>query len=194
MLAHKQAACGASVSHARYAPSRASLSSARIAGSKSSSVVATAALRPSIFSPNVAPKRLSDATCNSRRGAASIRAAAAAAGADGEVLDTVVIGAGISGLVTAQALATQHAGAVNSFLVTEARERVGGNITSMEGGGYVWEEGPNSFQPNDSMLLAAVSVGVVVGVALVLRFLRCGTRGRLLRSRIDLIHLLLTSN
>lgn len=106
----------------------------------------------------------------SRRGARGLVAAAAAAngagalpsaapGADG-VYDVVVVGAGISGLVTAQALATQHAGTVKSLLVTEARERVGGNITSMAGGGYVWEEGPNSFQPNDAMLLAAVEAGV----------------------------------
>lgn len=43
------------------------------------------------------------------------------------------------------------------FLVTEGRERVGGNITSMSGDGYLWEEGPSSFQPNDAMLKAAVS-------------------------------------
>ena len=48
------------------------------------------------------------------------------------------------------------------MLVTEARERVGGNITSRSdpAAGYLWEEGPNSFQPNDSMLKAAVDAGV----------------------------------
>jgi oxygen-dependent protoporphyrinogen oxidase len=72
------------------------------------------------------------------------------------VYDTIVVGAGISGLTTAQALAAKHG--VSNFLVTEARERVGGNITSMSGEGYIWEEGPNSFQPNDFMLQIAVSL------------------------------------
>lgn len=52
---------------------------------------------------------------------------------DGEVYDTVVVGAGICGLVTAQALAAKHGSRVPRFLVTEARERVGGNITSLQG-------------------------------------------------------------
>ena len=48
----------------------------------------------------------------------------------------------------------------SSVLITEGRDRVGGNITSREGGGYIWEEGPSSFQPNDAMLKAAVDAGV----------------------------------
>ncbi|KAF6265212.1 amine oxidase [Scenedesmus sp. NREL 46B-D3] len=98
--------------------------------------------------PNRAPQR-------TRRSVA-----AAAGNVPSEVLDTVVVGAGISGLVTAQALQTKHGDKVQSFLVTEGRERVGGNITSLQGDGYIWEEGPNSFQPNDAMLQAAVDAGV----------------------------------
>ena len=71
-------------------------------------------------------------------------------------MDCVIVGAGISGLCIAQALATKHANAAASVMVTEARDRVGGNIITMESHGYLWEEGPNSFQPSDPMLTMVV--------------------------------------
>uniref|UniRef100_A0A5B7BA88 Protoporphyrinogen oxidase n=1 Tax=Davidia involucrata TaxID=16924 RepID=A0A5B7BA88_DAVIN len=80
---------------------------------------------------------------------------------DGQsVLDCVIVGAGISGLCIAQALATKHADVAPNVLVTEARDRVGGNITTVEGDGYLWEEGPNSFQPSDPMLTMVVDSGL----------------------------------
>lgn len=66
------------------------------------------------------------------------------------------VGGGISGLCTAQALVSKHSDVCGKVLVTEARERVGGNITSMSDDSYLWEEGPNSFQPNDAILSMAV--------------------------------------
>lgn len=84
--------------------------------------------------------------------------------------DCVVVGAGISGLCTAQALLTRHAGVVGSVLVTEAKDRVGGNITTVSGDGYLWEEGPNSFQPNDSMLSMAVHLSKTCDAMLLLLF------------------------
>eukprot|EP00897_Mesotaenium_endlicherianum_P008571 jgi/Mesen1/7742/ME000407S06951 len=78
----------------------------------------------------------------------------------GAVQDVVIIGGGISGLCAAAALTTDHKDKVSNFLVTEARERVGGNITTVEADGFLWEEGPNSFQPNDSMLKMAVDSGL----------------------------------
>ncbi|GER50162.1 protoporphyrinogen oxidase [Striga asiatica] len=74
------------------------------------------------------------------------------------MLDCVIVGAGISGLCIAQALATKHC--TSNVVVTEARERVGGNITTVERDGYLWEEGPNSFQPSDPMLTMAVDSGL----------------------------------
>ena len=71
-------------------------------------------------------------------------------------VDCVVVGGGISGLCIAQALATKHSDVVPNVIVTEARDRVGGNIITVERDGYLWEEGPNSFQPSDSMLTMMV--------------------------------------
>lgn len=49
----------------------------------------------------------------------------------------------------------------DSILVTEAGDRVGGNITTVENSnGYLWEEGPNSFQPSDAVLTAAIDAGL----------------------------------
>lgn len=71
--------------------------------------------------------------------------------------DCVIVGGGISGLCIAQALATKHPDAAPNLIVTEAKDRVGGNIITCEENGYLWEEGPNSFQPSDPMLTMVVS-------------------------------------
>lgn len=45
-------------------------------------------------------------------------------------------------------------------MITEARGRVGGNITTRTANGRLWEEGPNSFQPSDALLATACDVGL----------------------------------
>ena len=73
-------------------------------------------------------------------------------------LDILVVGAGISGLTIAHELAIvkQH-----RVLVAEAQDRVGGAITTASNDqGYLWEEGPNSFQPAPELLRLAVDVGL----------------------------------
>ncbi|XP_020228881.1 protoporphyrinogen oxidase 1, chloroplastic [Cajanus cajan] len=79
---------------------------------------------------------------------------------DAARVDCVVVGGGISGLCIAQALSTKHASTSANVVVTEARDRVGGNITTLERDGYLWEEGPNSFQPSDPMLTMVVDSGL----------------------------------
>ncbi|NP_001413391.1 protoporphyrinogen oxidase 1, chloroplastic [Spinacia oleracea] len=81
-------------------------------------------------------------------------------GGGGGVLDCVIVGGGISGLCIAQALSTKYSNLSTNFIVTEAKDRVGGNITTMEADGYLWEEGPNSFQPSDAVLTMAVDSGL----------------------------------
>ncbi|MFM7602991.1 MAG: protoporphyrinogen oxidase [Pseudanabaena sp.] len=73
-------------------------------------------------------------------------------------LDVLVVGAGISGLTIAHELAIAKKYRV---LVAEAQDRVGGAITSAKNDeGYLWEEGPNSFQPAPELLRLAVQVGL----------------------------------
>lgn len=73
-------------------------------------------------------------------------------------LDVLVVGAGISGLTIAHELAIAKNYHV---LVAEAQDRVGGAITSNRNDeGYLWEEGPNSFQPAPELLRLAVQVGL----------------------------------
>ncbi|MFN5980154.1 MAG: protoporphyrinogen oxidase [Pseudanabaena sp.] len=73
-------------------------------------------------------------------------------------LDVLVVGAGISGLAIAHELAIAKNYRV---LVAEAQDRVGGAITSNRNDeGYLWEEGPNSFQPSPELLRLAVQVGL----------------------------------
>jgi oxygen-dependent protoporphyrinogen oxidase len=72
------------------------------------------------------------------------------------VLDTLVVGAGISGLSLAYALQKNR----RQILVTERQGRVGGNITTTTAGGFLWEEGPTSFSPTPALLKLAVDVGL----------------------------------
>jgi len=88
----------------------------------------------------------------------SVRAVRVTATADAAKYDTVIIGAGVSGLSTAFTLKKDCP--AHTMLVTEARDRVGGNITTRSENGYVWEEGPNSYQPGDPILTLACDAGM----------------------------------
>ena len=75
-----------------------------------------------------------------------------------QTLDVLVVGAGISGLAIAHELAIAKNYRV---LVAESQDRVGGAITTAKNDeGYLWEEGPNSFQPAPELLRLAVQVGL----------------------------------
>ncbi|MEI6429099.1 MAG: protoporphyrinogen oxidase [Pseudanabaena sp. ELA607] len=73
------------------------------------------------------------------------------------LIDTLVIGGGITGLSVAYGLHKQGRTAV----IAEAGERVGGAITSKSNDeGFLWEEGPNSFMPTTELLEVATAVGL----------------------------------
>ena len=73
-----------------------------------------------------------------------------------EGVDCLVVGAGISGSTLAHNL---HRAGVN-VLLTEARDYVGGNVKSHDEGGFIWEEGPNSFATQPSIVRIAYELGI----------------------------------
>ncbi|MGB3405625.1 MAG: protoporphyrinogen oxidase [Microcoleaceae cyanobacterium] len=76
-------------------------------------------------------------------------------------IDSLIVGAGISGLSLAHALKTQNPPASPlKVWVREHQNRVGGNITTHSNGGFIWEEGPNSFSPSPELLKLIVEVGL----------------------------------
>jgi len=72
-------------------------------------------------------------------------------------VDALVVGAGISGSTLAHNL---HRAGVNTLL-TEARDYVGGNVIShVTDDGFIWEEGPNSFATQPSIVRIAYELGI----------------------------------
>lgn len=73
------------------------------------------------------------------------------------IQDTLIVGAGISGLTLGYTLRKQYS---QQILVCESQGRVGGNITTGNVGDFRWEEGPNSFLPAPEMLRLIVDLGL----------------------------------
>ena len=81
-----------------------------------------------------------------------------AGGTAREEVDVLVIGSGVSGSSLSFTLHKNHPSL--KVLTTESRPVVGGNVMSRRENGYVWEEGPNTFQPAPHIIRMAVDLGL----------------------------------
>eukprot|EP00172_Hildenbrandia_rubra_P002031 Plantae.Rhodophyta-Hildenbrandia_rubra.ctg2684.p1 GENE.Plantae.Rhodophyta-Hildenbrandia_rubra.ctg2684~~Plantae.Rhodophyta-Hildenbrandia_rubra.ctg2684.p1 ORF type:complete len:542 (+),score=87.53 Plantae.Rhodophyta-Hildenbrandia_rubra.ctg2684:788-2413(+) len=78
---------------------------------------------------------------------------------DSQQVDVLVVGSGVSGCSLAYQVA-KDGGPDLKLLLTEARDVVGGNVISRNEKGYIWEEGPNTFQPAAHIMKLAVELGL----------------------------------
>lgn len=75
-------------------------------------------------------------------------------------VDCIVVGGGISGSTLAHNIDFQSSGEV-SVLLTEARDYIGGNVKSHRTeDGFLWEEGPNSFAAQPSIVRISYELGI----------------------------------
>ena len=104
------------------------------------------------FGPSIA----STASCRS----ASLVGLGAKGGT--EECDVLVVGSGISGSCCAFHLAKNEG--VENVILAERNPVVGGNVISKsvtdDDGEFIWEEGPNSFQPTPAIVKTAFELGI----------------------------------
>ena len=79
-------------------------------------------------------------------------------------VDVLVVGSGVSGGCLAFNLVKHHG--IENVVMVERNPVVGGNLISKEQDGFVWEEGPNSFQPTPYICRIVHELGITKDLVL----------------------------
>mgnify|MGYP005842769721 CR=1 FL=1 len=105
-----------------------------------------------------APPKLSSISKTTTSSSAHVLGAKSNNDNNDDVLDCLVVGGGISGSTLAHNLHANHG---LDIIVAEARDYLGGNVIShITEDGFIWEEGPNSFATQPSIVRIAYELGI----------------------------------
>jgi len=124
-------------------------------------VSSTTAFTPGSFITSTASSKLASSVTTDTSTISSTRARLGSSlhmssGGDSDTVECLVIGGGISGSTLAHNLNRNGVDVV----LAEARDYLGGNVKSHNDDGFIWEEGPNSFATQPSIVRIANELGI----------------------------------
>ena len=124
-------------------------------------VSSTTAFTPGSFITSTASSKLASPVAADTSTISSTRARSGSSlhmssGGDSDTVECLVIGGGISGSTLAHNLNRNGVDVV----LAEARDYLGGNVKSHNDDGFIWEEGPNSFATQPSIVRIANELGI----------------------------------
>ena len=124
-------------------------------------VSSTKAFTPGSFITSTASSKLASSVTTDTSTISSTRARLGSSlhmssGGDSDTVECLVIGGGISGSTLAHNLNRNGVDVV----LAEARDYLGGNVKSHNDDGFIWEEGPNSFATQPSIVRIANELGI----------------------------------
>ena len=124
-------------------------------------VSSTTAFTPGSFITSTTSSKLASSVTTDTSTISSTRARLGSSlhmssGGDSDTVECLVIGGGISGSTLAHNLNRNGVDVV----LAEARDYLGGNVKSHNDDGFIWEEGPNSFATQPSIVRIANELGI----------------------------------
>ena len=140
---------------------RPSMSALFVVAASAFAVSSTTAFTPGSFITSTASSKLASSVTTDTSTISSTRARLGSSlhmssGGDSDTVECLVIGGGISGSTLAHNLNRNGVDVV----LAEARDYLGGNVKSHNDDGFIWEEGPNSFATQPSIVRIANELGI----------------------------------